>query len=378
MAKLKVVHICDKCGVRGSTTHGVSRLFAILFPKYDTSKFDIKLYAVKHPDSASQALEADGIPISYMGKSAANPATLASFINVIMKERADVLHLHGWIAANYGRVAGRLTGVPTIMHEHGVDPVFPRSQRIADSVLSPFTHTAVAVSNSVKDFLIKYRSVRPERIKVVYHGVPLDEFGPADPTLVAQTRAELGIPDGCPVIGTIGRIDTQKGITYLIKAARQVIEFIPQAHFLIVGDGPKKEELEQEAKSLGIYSNVKFAGHRSDIPVIQSMLDIQAFPSLWEGTPLTVYEAMAMGLPIVSTDVDGLGEVLVGGENALIVKPADPTRLAGGIVRVLNNKELSDKLRAGSRENSKRFDIAQTALNLESIYEELCPCSRNV
>ena len=370
MRKLNIIHICDKFGVRGSNIHGVSRLFAWWFPRFDSEKFNVKLYAVKHPDSPSRTLEADGVNMTYLGRSALDPRTLTTFLSVIKREKADLIHLHGWIAANFGRVAGRLAGIPTIMHEHGVDPSFPVSQRIADKLLSPFNHLVVGVSKSVREFIIANRSVPPWKVRIVYNGAPLDEFSPADPKLVAQVRDEFGIPAGCRVIGTIGRLDTQKGITYFLQAAKRLVS--DDIRFLVVGDGPKRQELEDEAMDLGLGSNVIFAGHRSDIPAVQSLLDVQVFPSLWEGTPLTVFEALAMGKAIVSTNVDGLGEVLVDGECALVVEPANPDQLADGVQRVLSDSTLSDQLRAGALTQSKKFDISQTVRNLESLYEELC------
>ncbi|MHB0913138.1 MAG: glycosyltransferase family 4 protein [Armatimonadota bacterium] len=359
---LKVIHICDKFGMRGSTMHGVSRLFAWWFPRFDGSRYDVQLYALKSPDHASRALEAE-VPMTYMHERAMSPTILRSFVRAA--RQADVLHLHGWIAANFGRIAGRITGVPTIMHEHGVDPQFPGSQKVADRLLSPFTHTAVAVSKSVQEFLTSERFVSPHKIRLVYNGAPVEEFTAADPADVARARAELGIQDGSPVVGTVGRLDTQKGITYLLKAATA----LPEVTFLIVGDGPRRAELESEARELGI--RAIFAGHRSDVPVMQGLMDIQAFPSLWEGTPLTVFEAMAMGKAIVSTDVDGLGEVLTHGRNALVVPPSNPVALAQELSAMLVDRGLTERLAAGARQSSMDYDISQTVRNLESLYEEL-------
>lgn len=376
MEKVKVIHICDKFGMRGSTIHGVSRLLAWWFPRFRRDRFDVKLYGLKHPDSASRALESEGVDLNYMGKTALDPLTLRTFLDVIRREQADVLHLHGWIAANFGRVAGRIAGIPTIMHEHGVDPNFPMSQRTADRMLAPFTHTAVAVSKSVGEFLTYQRSVPPKKIRIVYNGAPIEDFAPADPSLVADARREFGFSPDAPIIGTIGRLDTQKGITYFIAAAGLVLQQMPEARFLVVGDGPKKDALEREAQALGIGPGMVFAGHMSDIPVIQSLLDIQAFPSLWEGTPLTVFEAMAMGKAIVSTDVDGLGEVLAHEESALIVEPRNPKQLADGIIRLLSDRDLAARLADGARTRSREYDIEHTVRNLESLYEELCPGTR--
>lgn len=368
---LKIIHVCDKFGMKGSTIHGVSRLFAWWMPRYDTERYDVSLCALKKPDQASRALEADDVTMTYLGRSKLTPGILTSFLSLIRKERPDVLHLHGWIAANFGRLAGRLAGVPTIVHEHGVDPGFPLSQRMADRLLSSLTHTAVAVSKSVYDFMIANRSMPASKIRVIYNGAPLDQFQPADAQVVATEKERLGIPAGSPVIGTVGRLDTQKGITYLLQAAVAIMKSAPEARFLIVGDGPKRDELEAEARSLGIRDKVVFAGHRTDVPVLQSMMDVQAFPSLWEGAPLTVFEAMAMNRTIVSTDVDGLGEVLEDGRSALIVPPSQPQPLADAVLRLLKDRELAGQLASGAKESSRDYDISRTVRNLEALYEEI-------
>lgn len=377
MRRIKVLHICDKFGLRGSTIHGVSRLLTWWFPRYDRTSFEVKLYGVKTPDNASQSLEDEGLSISFMGKPRLSPSILPAFMRVIREEKPDVLHLHGWIASNFGRIAGRLSGVPSIMHEHGVDPAFPSSQRFADLVLSSLTDTAVAVSQSVQKFLVEQRYVDSGKIRLVYNGAPLDQFRVADPALIASARKDLGIPDGAKIVGSIGRLDTQKGLIFLINAIPEIVKNVPNARFLVVGDGPKKAELEETAKKLGLSEIVCFTGHRSDIATIQSMLDVQAFPSLWEGTPLTVFEAMAMGRAIVSTDVDGLGEILVDGSSALIVPPSNTQSLAKGITRVLTDDALRNRLSSGAKERSADFDIQHTVDDLESIYEELAANGRN-
>lgn len=372
MRKLNIVHICDKFGIRGSTIHGVSTTLIYYLPKFDKSRFNIKMYALKSPDAASRAVEDAGLKMEYLNKSAFSPRTLGAFIDVIKSNQADILHLHGWTAANIGRLAGRITGTPTIMHEHGVDPGFPMVQRLADRMLVSCTHTVVAVSRSVRDFLVKERSVPPEKIHVIYNGVPMENFTPASQEEVLQAKRELGIPDISPVVGTIGRIDTQKGLTYFLHAIPVILCSVPHAFFMIVGDGPRRRELEAEAESLGIGGRVIFTGHRSDVPLMQSIMDAQVFPSLWEGTPLAMFEALAMGRTIVSTNVDGLGEVLADGKNALVVEPRNSAALAEGIIRVLLDHELARVLASGAKKTSRNYDIRNAVKNLESLYEEIC------
>ena len=281
------------------------------------------------------------------------------------------MHLHGWIAANFGRMAGRLTGVPTVMHEHGVEPNFPKTQRAADLLLAGLTHTAVAVSEGVRDFLISKRFVKPAKIRLIYNGAPIEEFVPADPDAVAAEGQRLGIPSEDMVVGTVGRLDTEKGLTYLLQSARDVLARFPKVRFLIVGDGPGREELEAEASDLGVRENVVFTGYRSDVPLLASMMDIQVFASLREGAPLTAFEAMAMGKAVVSTDAGGLREIFEDGRTALMVPASDARALADAIGKLLADTALARELAANAKAMSKEYDISNTVKKLESLYEEL-------
>ena len=376
MGRIKVVHICDKFGVGGSSVHGCSRLFAWWMPRFDRERFDVKLYGVKLPDEPSRALEAMGVALDHMGHPKLSPAILGGFLRLIRRETPDVLHLHGWIAANFGRVAGRITGVPTIMHEHGVDAPdprfkYPNSQRIMDLLLSPLTHTALAITGAVRDFLVRRRFVNPAKVRIIYNGVPLGDFAPSPPEEVARERERLGIPAGSLVIGSVGRLDVQKGVEHLIRSAKRVLARFPDARLLVVGDGPEMQNLVRQAADSGVARNVIFTGYRTDVPLLQSIMDIQVIASLWEAASLTIFEAMAMGKAIVSTNVDGLGEILADGNPALAVPPGDSAALGDAIIRLLDDPDLARELGSRAKSLSAKYDVNRTVRELESLYEEI-------
>jgi glycosyltransferase involved in cell wall biosynthesis len=169
----------------------------------------------------------------------------------------------------------------------------------------------------------------------------------------------------------VGRLDAQKGITYFLRAAALVLRQRPDVRFVIAGDGHLLAQHREEAVSLGIAERTVFAGFCEDVPLVQSVFDVQVFASLWEGTPLTVFEAMAMSRPIVSTTVDGLGEVLRHGENALLVPPRDVEGLATGMLELLKQPELAAQIAAQAWTDSRRFDVQHTVNALQEVYEEL-------
>jgi glycosyltransferase involved in cell wall biosynthesis len=184
-------------------------------------------------------------------------------------------------------------------------------------------------------------------------------------------RARYAIPPDAPLLGTVGRLDAQKGNAHLLAALPAVIARHPDVHLLIVGEGELMDEHRAQAHGLGLSHRVVFAGFSSEIPLLQSAMDVQVFPSIFEGTPLTLFEAMSMARPIVSTWVDGLGEVLRHEETGLLVPPADPAALAEALCRMLDDRPLAARVAARAQADSRRYDIRTTVEALEEIYLDL-------
>jgi glycosyltransferase involved in cell wall biosynthesis len=368
--KIRVFHLCDKFGIRGARTHGVSRLFSWWLPRFD-ARFDVRLVGIRPEDDASAYLRRRGLNPLCLGRHPFHPAVATDLLRLVRRERPHILHTHGYATSNFARVLSALTGVRSIVHEHAAFPSIPGYQRAIDRLLAGRTDLGIAVSESTKAFMVSRRFLPPERIRVVLNGAPLEEFRPPPDDRVQAERARLGLRPDEPVVGTVGRLDGQKGVTYFLKAAALVLRRRPDVRFVIAGDGHLEAELQEEARALGIADRTLFTGFREDVPLMQSLLDVQVFPSLWEGTPLTVFEAMAMGRPIVSTAVDGLAEVLRHGETALLVPPRDAEGLATGVLELLERPELAAALAAKARTDSRRFDVRRTVEELQELYDEL-------
>lgn len=370
-SKPTIVHICDKFGVAGSTVHGGSRLFSWWIPRFDVDGYNVQLVGLREPDQATENLRRQGIEVISLNKGKFDLSTISEIVGVVKREGPQILHLHGYGASNFGRVAARMTGVKSIVHEHFVDPDMPKYQVPCDYLLSSFTDMGIAVSKSVMDFMTKKRFIPAEKVRVVFNGAPLNEFKPGSMELIAAERKRWNIPEGCCVVGTVGRLDEQKGNKYLIEAVALLLEKGYSIKVMIVGDGPLLNALQEECRIRRISKHVLFTGYVRDIPAIQAVMDIQVFPSLWEGTPLTLFEAMSMGKAIVSTSVDGLGEVLQHDVNALVIPPRDAKALAQAIEQLLQDENKVLHLGKRAQADSERFDIGNTIEELKSIYEEL-------
>jgi len=368
---IKVLHVADKFGVRGSSVHGVSRLFSWWLPRFDAGRYDVRLVGLRKPDEACESLQRHGIEVRSLNKGKFDVSTVSALVGIIKQSGAQILHLHGYGSSNFGRVAARAAGVKTIVHEHFVDPAMPAYQTPFDYALARWTDRGIAVSASVKAFMVRRRFIPAERVDVIFNGAPLDEFQPVNGEAAAVERRRWQIPQDTTVVASIGRLDEQKGNRYLLEAAAQLVRRGRRLTVLIVGDGPLMDALKTQCRQLQIEREVIFTGYQTDIPRIQSIVDIQVFPSLWEGTPLTLFEAMAMQRSVVATPVDGLGEVLRHGENAFLVPPRDPDRLAAAIEALLLNPREAERLAAQALRDSRGFDIQRTVESIQRIYDGL-------
>ena len=357
--------------------HGVKRLFAWMLPRFDRSRFTVALVSLRRRDVSEETLDDLGVDITYLEKGKFDPTTLPALLRVIDRKQVDLLHLHGYGATTFGRLAAARRRLPVVVHEHANLTSTPWFQKVADRVLAPFTDIAIAVSRSTARFVIEARQIPSSRVRVVYLGAPLEEFGVVrSAPEVAAIRAEIGAGPDDVVIGTVTRLHDSKGNEFLVEAARRVLDAHPRARFFLFGEGPLLASLQAQAAQLQLGDRFVFGGFVRDVSRVLSAFDLSVFPSLWEGTPLTVFEAMAAGRPIVATDADGLVEVLEHERTALIVPRRDSAALAAGIARLIEDPALRAQLGSGAAVASHQFDIATFVRKMERLYDILVQSSR--
>jgi glycosyltransferase involved in cell wall biosynthesis len=279
--------------------------------------------------------------------------TLAMAIRRFAGERRlHVLHAHNLAPLVYAGIASRLflRRRPAVVYsEHNqiysasptVRKRFSYYVRLADRV--------VAVSHDLKRELAE-RGHTSDHVEVIHNGVP-DVQVPAFAR--ADARAEMLAGPDTLLFGTVAVLSKQKGITYLLDAARTVIERIPQARFVIAGDGPLRQSLMQQAVQQGLGEHVRFIGYRQDVPRLMAGFDIYVQPSLWEGLPLVLLEALRAGRPIVATRVGGNPEAVIDGQNGVLVEPADVIALADALIRVGQDEQFRA---AAAQRNAERFE----------------------
>ena len=368
--KINLLWLVDHLGYSGFI-HGAGKYYLNTLPFMDSTSFNTFLYVLRSRDNLTRQFEDKGINIHHLGRSKLDPFTLLDIIKVVKKENIQLIHCHGYGSANFGRLVKLFTNVRVVIHAHDDDRNYPWHQNISDLLLKNFNDKAIAVSEGVKESSIKKRRIPSERISVMHNGIPLEEFKTFTLDEISKEKKNMGINFNAKVIGTIAKLREEKGTEFFIKSAPNIIKEFPDTVFLIVGDGPLRTKLEELSKSLSIDEKVIFAGFRENIPIILSLIDIVVIPSLTEGSPLALLEAMAMSKPIVATNVGGMQEILKDNENGLFVPPQDPGALSDKISFLLKNEDEAKSLGARAKEDSSKYDIRLHVKKLDGIYKEL-------
>ena len=296
-------------------------------------------------------------------------ARLPDLWRAIGNERPSVFHAHlNWpLACKFGLVAAALRGVPAVVatvHLY-VESLMNWNVRLQLRAVGTGVHRYLAVSQHVRDRLAAGAGVPEHKLRVVPNGIdPAALARSADPAL--RTRLAGG-PDR-PLVLTAARLSPQKAIDVLLSAAA----LVPDAVFVIAGDGPDRAALEARAQALGIAPRVRFLGPRDDVPELLATCDVYVLPSLFEGLPLSVLEAMAAGKPVVATRIPGTDEAVADGETGILVPPGDAPALAAAI-----RAFLSDPVRAQSAGEAgldrvrAQFSVRAMVDGVAAAYEEL-------
>ncbi len=302
---------------------------------------------------------------------------------ILQAERPHIVHTHTAKAGFLGRLAARMAGVPVIVHTyHGhvlngyYGPVKSWLLKMMERGLARITDRLVAVSELVKKDLIAYGVAPPEKISVIPLGFDLEPFFDCE-SLKGEFRSELELGPGDQLVGILGRIFPIKNHRLFLESAAQIAQQESNVHFVIVGDGVLRSEMEKYAQDLGIDQRVFFTGWRRDLPRIYADLDLLVVSSNNEGTPVSAIEAMASGCPVVATRVGGLPDVVQDRETGYLVPPKQPQALAAAILKLIRNSKKAEQMgRSAQLSVEKRFSLDRLLRDTENLYEELLTSNR--
>ena len=289
----------------------------------------------------------------------------------------DVVHTHSSKAGFLGRrAAWRVKPRPRILYTPHAFAFLDPEARFRSALFKSLERTAgrwtdmlVAVSEHERTSAIEAGIVPPERTVVVENGVDLSAFAPK--VLGGPVRREIGVGTEELLVGAGGRLERQKGFEYFLQAASVIRRQMESVHFLLYGAGAAKRDLVRTAADLGLGDRFHFLGEREDMPLVYAALDVLCLPSLWEGMPYALLEALAMGKPSIVSDVCGLRDVVQHGRCGLAVPPADPEALACALLRLLGDRETRAHMGGEARRLAeRRFGLERFIRQMQDVYRQ--------
>ena len=296
-------------------------------------------------------------------------------LSFLRERRVDILHTHKFGSNVWGALLGRLAAVPVVVaNEHTWSYEGQPVRRFLDrELISRTADVFVAVSEEDRRRMIEVEGIQPHKIRVL--PIAPWAFSLRSPSMPSSdVRKDLGIAPGTPVIGAVGGLRTQKAYDVLLGATATLAAEFPGLKVLIAGGGPEAQTLRHLTTELGLDESVSFLGRWDPrrIPDLLAGLDVAVNCSDYEGTPASIVEFMAAGLPVVATNVGGTPDVIEHGVHGLLIQPRDPTALAGAIADLLRDDERRAQMGARAKERQAReFDISVLVTRIEDLYESL-------
>jgi len=386
--KIKILRIISRLAVGGSTYHAI-----VLTAHQDKEVFDCVLVRGKEGETEGSMLEfarQKGLKsicyIPEMEREVSLKRDILAFwklFRLIRREKPDIVDTHQSKAGALGRLAALLAGTKVTIHTihgHVFYDFFGKLKSslivLVERLLARHSSLLVAVSENVRKEILAFKVGTPEKVITVPLGLELDRFlsidGPS-----GNLRGELGLSEGDILIGNVQRLVPTKGHRYLFRSIQLLKESAPEVRFVIAGDGEMRGELEQLAENLGLKENIYFLGFRKDVDNVYADSDAIVFPSLTEGSPIAIIEALASGRPVVATDVGGISELVDDGKCGFVVPAKDPRALTEALLKLIRDEGLRKSF--GENARSKVYPhLSHTRLvkDMEKIYLELVNSNR--
>ncbi|MEE8574292.1 MAG: glycosyltransferase [Thermodesulfobacteriota bacterium] len=367
---MKVLHIFATLPVGGAEEHLRTVLLTM-----DSSVFEATVCCIGETGVIGEEIAALGFDLVGLGRMKKKrwDWQIVKAIEAIINERGiDLVHTQLYHANMYGRLAAFRARKPVIITEHNVYATYKYKRRLINRFLGKRTDRVIAVSKPVSDYIIERDGLDPSLVEVIYNGIDVERFTESGDSERAEVRKELGLAADTPVVGMIARLSKQKGHTYMLKALKEVKKTVPALKAIVAGDGPLKDEITTEANSLGLARDVIFLGARRDVPRLLKAMDIYLMPSLWEGHPIALLEAMASGLPVVAARVGGVPNVITDGVDGILIDPEDTAALISSMTELLIDSERAASIGAEAAKCiAAKFSAGAMVSKMERLYTEV-------
>ena len=367
---LRVMFVITSMPVGGAET-----LLVELIRRLDRSRFLPELCCLKGLGPLGEALAVEVPAFSELLSHKRDVAVLWRLKKLMRRRRIDaVVTVGAGDKMFWGRLAAWLAGVPVIasaLHSTGM----PDCVRFPNRLLAPLTDAFIAVAEPHGRYLAAHQGCTASKVRVIPNGVDVEKFRPRWPN--QSLRDELGLAPDAPVAGILAALRPEKHHELFLRTAALVHREIPEARFLIIGDGPRRPDLETLTHELSLSEAVRFLGTRSDVPELLSLIDVMLLTSHMEANPVSIMEAMAAEKPVVATRVGSVAETVLEGRTGYLVAPGAAEEMAGRVVELLRDREIAAAMGRAGREHvlahwSVERMVEGYQVLIEGIYTSKC------
>jgi len=375
--RCNLLYVCDNMEFGGG-----ERVFAQIINRLSDKKYKI-IVACLPTGTFIEKIKGSKAQIkSFDMRNRFNLRVILQLSSLIKKERVDIVHSQGARADFFARIAAKLAGAPNVvstvpMPVEGFDvhPIRKLIYIIFSRFSERFVDRFLVVSDALEKIMIEKHGIEPQKVVKIYNGIETDEYCISGEEIACRRssfRKKSDLGENVPVIGVIGRLVWQKGFKYFIEAIPDVLKEFKDARFLLVGEGELEDELKVKSKKLKLEDKIIFVGFMDDIRDVLASIDILVIPSLQEGLPVVLLEAMAMKKPIVAANIEVIMEILENGVTGLLVPPRDSKALAEAIITMFTHKDESLQMGLTARKVvTERFGVDIMVQKTEEVYEEL-------
>lgn len=374
--RLKIMFLINSLQPAGAETFLVNHVRHL-----DRSHYEPIVCYMKPGGELLKSLQSLGVEVICLNeRRRPDVTTLIRLYRLLRARRIDILQTHVLYAGIVGRLVGWLARVPVIISTEqdvrmGVQASRPFIRFLNDVTL-PFAGANVYITQAVANSFNRgslLKILRPHRLEqVIPNGIETNRDEIQSALIRVAARSKLGLEAEHFVIGNVGRLDHQKGQTYLIEAFAEALSALPRARLVIVGWGNLEAELKAQASRLGVSDKVLILGKRTDVLEILPSFDVFAFPSVFEGQGIAILEAMAEGVPVVASRVGGIPELITNEKTGLLVEPKNVRELKEAILRIANDPTLAGKLVSAARDTIKRrYSIERSVEEYDRLYKHL-------
>ncbi|ANZ56476.1 glycosyltransferase family 4 protein [Lactobacillus helveticus] len=367
--KIRVLHVAEAAG-------GVERYLETLF-KYSKDKVENILVCSQNYDYKKFKTLADRVIVLKMAHDIEPSSDIKverTLRRIIKQLKPDIVYAHSSKAGAFARIADLGLNNKVIYNPHGWAFNMQQSAKKkemykwVEKISAHFCDKIVCISDAEKESALREKICKPSKLQVIYNGIDLEEIEKTTP----MSRDQLGIPDDAFVVGMVGRLSKQKAPDTFVKAAKLIKEKIPNAFFLMVGDGELRDQIEKLINQYNLSSSFLITGWVDNPTAYMKIMDVGMLLSRWEGFGLVLPEYMACGVPIVATNVDAIPNIVTNGVNGMLVDKDDYHKAADAVDKLFKQPDLRSSLvKTESNIVKNKFDGKRVAQNSEQLYKEL-------